>query len=418
LGLWQTLYRLWRPLPRRRQKSNIQDLEKRLSNKEREVERLVGQLTVVSDQLTSEQESKAVQVRDLESRLAQMTAVADESRARISAMSDYETVKKELGIMRSLEFSSEIGVQEVNEAGGEERNNKPVEVLILERSKNLQSENTSLRMDKERLGRALDETAGELADKCREYERQSLLVAELEMHVDKLQQMNLSGGQTADDPGGRSSVDILRDISPSVNAKGAETPTLDTPTTPDQSSNMLPIVQAQRERYRQRNQELEEEKSNLQQQMSVVQSEAKQLSADNVKLYEKIRFLQGFGSEAKKAVQRPEANVEARYQTQYEQRLDPFTTFSNQERQKRYGNLNMVEKLILWMVRFMMSNKVARLMIFAYSVFLHMLVSFVLMRMAYSESHARQVAEGMAWKQKLEDHMMQQHNEHLDIPHG
>ena len=73
-------------------------------------------------------------------------------RARVSAMSDYETVKKELGILRSLEFSSEIaGGQEDN--GTEERNNKPVEVLILERSKNLQSENTSLRMDKERLGR-------------------------------------------------------------------------------------------------------------------------------------------------------------------------------------------------------------------------------------------------------------------------
>merc|ERR1712212_753912 len=104
------------------------------------------------------------------------------------------------------------------------------------------------------------------------------------------------------DDGGRSSVDILRDISPSINAKGAETPTLigtgeqmlHHQNNPDQSSNMLPIVQAQRERYRQRNQELEEEKTNLQHQMALVQSEAKHLSADNVKLYEKIRFLQGF----------------------------------------------------------------------------------------------------------------------------
>ena len=37
------------------------------------------------------------------------------------------------------------------------------------------------------------------------------------------------------------------------------------------SSNMLPIVQAQRERYRQRNQELEEEKAAAQQQMQVAQ---------------------------------------------------------------------------------------------------------------------------------------------------
>ena len=48
-------------------------------------------------------------------------------------------------------------------------------------------------------------------------------------------------------------------------------------------------------------------------------------------------FLQGFGTASSSSRRQPEpANVEARYQTQYEQRLDPFTTFSNQERQKRY----------------------------------------------------------------------------------
>jgi len=150
---------------------------------------------------------------------------------------------------------------------------------------------------------------------------------------------------------------------------------------------MLPIVQAQRERYRQRNQELEEEKAAAQQQMQVAQAQVKQLSTDNLKLYEKIRFLQSPVNQQRSRSTNVE--VEARYHSQYEQRLDPFTSFSNQERQKRYGNLNFGEKFILWMVRFMMSNKIARLMIFAYSVFLHILVFSVLMRMAYTESHAR-----------------------------
>ena len=73
--------------------------------------------------------------------------------------------------------------------------------------------------------------------------------------------------------------------------------------------------------------------------MQVVQAEAKQLSADNVKLYEKIRFLQGFGAgtsaRGASTTRTTNVEVEARYQTQYEQRLDPFTTFSNQEKQKR-----------------------------------------------------------------------------------
>jgi homeobox protein cut-like len=52
--------------------------------------------------------------------------------------------------------------------------------------------------------------------------------------------------------------------------------------------------QAQRERFRKRNEELEEEHSRLGSQLVALQSEVSDLQADNVKLYEKIKFLQGF----------------------------------------------------------------------------------------------------------------------------
>ena len=69
----------------------------------------------------------------------------------------------------------------------------------------------------------------------------------------------------------------------------------------------------------------------------------KELRSDNVKLYEKIRFLQGYqqsgNTEANRsrsaAISIQNEGLENRYQPQYEQRLDPFRTFSNQERQRR-----------------------------------------------------------------------------------
>ena len=118
-------------------------MERRLSSKEKEVERLVGQLSVVSDQLASDQAASASKVSQLETRLAEASTEAREAKERLEAMSDYQTVKKELGILRSMEFPSSSG----------DDSSKPVEVLILERSKHLQSENTALRMDKERLAR-------------------------------------------------------------------------------------------------------------------------------------------------------------------------------------------------------------------------------------------------------------------------
>lgn len=65
----------------------------------------------------------------------------------------------------------------------------------------------------------------------------------------------------------------------------------------------------------------------------------------------------------------------------------------------RYTQLNIVEKIILSMVHFMLSNKIARLFVFAYSVLLHGLVFLVLMRMAYSDSYRRDHAAS-EWQQK------------------
>lgn len=59
--------------------------------------------------------------------------------------------------------------------------------MILERSKVLQSENTSLRMEKDRLSDDLVSTKRELVDKTKEWERQQRLVTELEDHVERLQ---------------------------------------------------------------------------------------------------------------------------------------------------------------------------------------------------------------------------------------
>ena len=84
--------------------------------------------------------------------------------------------------------------------------------------------------------------------------------------------------------------------------------------------------------------------------------------------------------------------MESRYKPQYEQKMDPFSSFSAQERQRRYGQLNVFEKIILSFVQFMMGNKFARFFVFAYSVLLHLLVFTVLMKVAYNDAYRRDLA--------------------------
>ncbi len=182
----------------------------------------------------------------------------------------------------------------------------------MERSKALQTENTTLRMDRDRAASDLARTKAELREKATEAERQSGLVAQLEEHVEKLQELSNRG-----EAEGRSSADILVDIAlDNDNAVGEDAfastsgSTTSPARSPDSSTTtaaattaeatfnskaaLLPIVQAQRERFKRRNEELEEDSSRMSQQIELLQGEVRDLRGDNVKLYEKIRFLQGF----------------------------------------------------------------------------------------------------------------------------
>jgi len=99
--------------------------------------------------------------------------------------------------------------------------------------------------------------------------------------------------------------------------------------------------------------------------------------------------------------------VETRYQDCYEQKLDPFSNFSKQEKQRKYGQLSVFEKVILSLVRFIVSNKTARLVVFFYSVLLHGLVFAVLYKLALTESCRHDMAA--QWHEKYVDHMEHVH---------
>ena len=125
------------------------------------------------------------------------------------------------------------------------------------------------------------------------------VISELEDHVEKLQDLsNINRGEAE----GRSSADILYDLDVAKISSGRDTPLSLTSSFTEKTglpgsgdaSSVLPIIQAQRERYKRRNEELEEQQSKQMQQISLMQTEIKDLQTDNVKLYEKIRFLQGY----------------------------------------------------------------------------------------------------------------------------
>ncbi|XP_043245082.1 protein CASP-like [Amphibalanus amphitrite] len=172
------------------------------------------------------------------------------------------------------------------------------------------------------------------------------------------------------------------------------------------ADTILPIVTAQRERFRLRIQELEQERNMAQHELSLKDTEIDDLRRDNLKLFEKIRFLQSYSSQKPK---KPGQDVESRYSSQYEQSLDPFSSFSRQERARKYSQLSPFEKVTLSMGQLVLSSRTARTVAFLYTLLLHLLVFAVLYKMAYTEMYHRQFSSDCA--EKYAEHMLKIHGE-------
>ena len=105
-------------------------------------------------------------------------------------------------------------------------------------------------------------------------------------------------------------------------------------------TSILPIVTSQRDRFRQRNAELEEELRKQFESISDLRAEVKSLQADNLKLYEKVRYMQSYrdspsagpsnsrtGAGMLNGVMGRREEEIGRYKDKYEESMNPFEAF-------------------------------------------------------------------------------------------
>jgi len=148
---------------------------------------------------------------------------------------------------------------------------------------------------------------------------------------------------------------------------------------------MLQIVSNQRDRFKARILDLEAENKDLQVKLEKKFTELESLKADNVNLYEKIKYLQSYGTDRLRDLESNRNNqLEEKYSKLYEDSVNPFVIFNRKEKYRRYKELNAAEKVILNSGRFFLSTKYSRLFLFFYSVLLHLLVFLTLYKLAHT----------------------------------
>ncbi|XP_059934711.1 protein CASP isoform X4 [Mesoplodon densirostris] len=367
-------------------------LEVELAAKEREIAQLVEDVQRLQASLTKLRENSASQISQLEQQLSAKNSTLKQLEEKLKGQADYEEVKKELNILKSMEFAPAEGA-------GTQDSSRPLEVLLLEKNRSLQSENAALRISNSDLSGRCAELQVHVTEVMATAAEQRDLIARLEQDLSTIQSIQRPDAEGAAELGLEKIPEPIKEATALFYGPSAPASS----TLPEgQVDSLLSIISSQRERFRARNQELEAENRLAQHTIQALQSELDSLRADNIKLFEKIKFLQSYpgrggGSD----------DTELRYSTQYEERLDPFSSFSKRERQRKYLSLSPWDKATLSMGRLVLSNKMARTIGFFYTLFLHCLVFLVLYKLAWSESVERDCATFCA--KKFADHLHKFH---------
>ncbi|KAK0454978.1 CASP C terminal-domain-containing protein [Armillaria borealis] len=322
----------------------------------------------------------------------------DTLRNRLKQYNDYDEIKRELDIMKYVEFAGfdddidedgdqidgyEVGLQLPNPNADKTnaQQGKSLEALLATKNKRLLEELTKFRILHSELENSLQAAQDQLSSTGADLEKQKALNEKLENDLLSMNKHRTNGDITPPE-----SSDVLTGLDLGRKADSS-TRTTPIPFTSSADTSILPIVTSQRDRFRQRNAELEEELRRQFQIISDLRSEVKNLQADNLKLYEKVRYMQSYREEAGSRpvtsqldpLPTPAGNSTddlGKYRVRYEEAMNPFEAFRGREATRAYQNLNAVERGVLTITRAMLSNRRARAFFIFYSLALHLLVMY------------------------------------------
>nr|CAG4713770.1 unnamed protein product [Naegleria fowleri] len=151
--------------------------------------------------------------------------------------------------------------------------------------------------------------------------------------------------------------------------------------------SLISILTEQRNRFRDKYNTLEEENLKLKQHIEHLENEQSKLRKENLKLYEKTKYLQFYNQNALSSTNKPSSSqdyepIQNKYEQLYEQELDPFKRFHRKEREERLNNMTAAEKVIYRCSSLMLSHKLGRMFLFFYLLALHTLVFFTLSKLS------------------------------------
>ncbi|WVW86102.1 hypothetical protein I302_108141 [Kwoniella bestiolae CBS 10118] len=394
------------------QAEKVKALESQIEEHEAEASRLLRALDQIKEQKSESEKAAKKKEDELAKEVASQGTEIQNLKNKVKQYGDYDEIKRELGIMKYVEFSgadsdaededdyedSSLKLPDPNASVANKSLNRSLENLLVSKNRRLLEDLTKLRVSYEELNSEHSKTDEIIENLQVDLNKQLSLVEKLENDL-----MNINNKDEGEKEGkGLQGLDI----------GGSKVDGRASPATQSQDTSILPIVTSQRDRFRQRNAELEEELRKQFEIISDLRTEIKSLQADNLKLYEKVRYMGSYSNTSTQSTNNTAGynvpgssrgglngvgvGVGARrdeeigkYKDKYDESLNPFEAFKGREAQRAIQALNPLERGVFSLTRAIIGNKRARSLFILYAASLHLLILFVLWNtMAASDSTA------------------------------
>ncbi|KAF4637600.1 hypothetical protein G7Y89_g473 [Cudoniella acicularis] len=364
-------------------------------------------------------------LRSLEREVSMLQEERDALKTKVQRWSDYDDVKQELEVLKSIEFSTgddeDVDLVEATanishgamENGSTRGKGDTLEQLLLARNKKLSDELTILRVSHQDLQSRLQTIQEELSRTNADLERAHNLNTTLENDLANVQHetanaypsgtsvagtyasrypqpsANLMGGRK-----GRISPtsSIISGFDPRSSLGGTSLEALRSGEPVGGGSGILPMITAQRDRFKKRNSQLENELSETHRTVSSLRQEIASLQKDNLNLYEKTRYVSTYNragptaSSASAYASSPNPSTIQmssstssglaldRYRSAYESNISPFAAFRGRESARAYKRMSLPERIVFSITRMVLATRTSRNLFAGYCLALHVLV--------------------------------------------
>ncbi|VDP37462.1 unnamed protein product [Schistosoma mattheei] len=223
----------------------IEELEFELSSCSQQKSSLLDQLESLKSLKSSNEKNLENCIQELQTTICQIKASLEVANIKLENQSDYEEIKRELSLLRSIEFPENVQPNESDNFIQDETSDRaPLEVLLLKKNKSLENQLAEANTSREKLQIELTQVQSNEVEANQRIKEQTELIKLLESDLYRLQ-TNLDESLKLNDSRNRLEGHHLAEVI------GDQKPS-------QYNQSLLNIVQNQRDRFRTRAEELEQ----------------------------------------------------------------------------------------------------------------------------------------------------------------